>query len=459
MNFTSIKELTQSCPKVERINAHSHVRGLGLDNDLAVIAKSSEGLVGQERARRALGLVAALAREGQIAGRAILLSGPPGSGKTAMARALAQSLDDKGVPFVTMSASEVYSKDLSKSEAITQALRKAIAVRIREETEVLEGEVVELQIDKSTVSGNKVGKLTIKTTEMETVFELGNKMIDSLIKEKVTAGDVVCIDRASGKITKIGRSFSRSRDYDALASSTKFVQCPDGEIQKRKTVEHTVSLHEIDVINSRAQGFLALFSGDSGEVKAEVRDQIDSKISEWREEGKAVLVAGLLFIDEVHVLDMECFAFLARALEAPNAPLVVMASNRGMTHVRDPQLPKENQEVTPHGIPSDLLDRLVIVSLDPLGETEMREVINLRAREEDVQLSTEALSALAKISKETSLRYACNLISLSDLIRTRSNSGSEVTFPNVQRAFKLFVDEKRSSEFLSKSSSQVSPVQ
>lgn len=45
---------------------------------------------------------------------------------------------------------------------------------------------------------------------------------------------------------------------------TKFVQCPEGELQKRKEVVHTVSLHEIDVINSRSQGFLALFSGDTG---------------------------------------------------------------------------------------------------------------------------------------------------------------------------------------------------
>ena len=44
---------------------------------------------------------------------------------------------------------------------------------------------------------------------------------------------------------------------------TKFVQCPEGELQKRKEVVHTVTLHEIDVINSRSQGFLALFSGRS----------------------------------------------------------------------------------------------------------------------------------------------------------------------------------------------------
>jgi DNA helicase TIP49 (TBP-interacting protein) len=42
---------------------------------------------------------------------------------------------------------------------------------------------------------------------------------------------------------------------------TRFVQCPEGELQKRKEVVHTVTLHEIDVINSRTQGFLALFSG------------------------------------------------------------------------------------------------------------------------------------------------------------------------------------------------------
>lgn len=33
-----------------------------------------------------------------------------------------------------------------------------------------------------------MGKLTLKTTEMETIYDLGNKMIDSLSKDKVQAG-------------------------------------------------------------------------------------------------------------------------------------------------------------------------------------------------------------------------------------------------------------------------------
>lgn len=49
--------------------------------------------------------------------------------------------------------------------------------------------------------------------------------------------------------------------YNFLGTTTRFVQCPEGELQKRKEVVHTVTLHEIDVINSRTHGFLALFSG------------------------------------------------------------------------------------------------------------------------------------------------------------------------------------------------------
>lgn len=147
---------------------------------------------------------------------------------------------------------------------------------------------------------------------METIYDLGTKMIDSLTKEKVLAGDVIAIDKTSGKVTKLGRSFARSRDYDAMGADvcasppssitleltgvslqTKFVQCPEGEIQKRKEVVHTVSLHEIDVINSRTQGFLALFAGDTGEIKPELRNQINTKVAEWREEGKAEIIPGV----------------------------------------------------------------------------------------------------------------------------------------------------------------------
>lgn len=53
------------------------------------------------------------------------------------------------VPFTMISASEVFSLEMSKTEALTQAFRKSIGVRINEESEIIEGEVVEIQIDRS----------------------------------------------------------------------------------------------------------------------------------------------------------------------------------------------------------------------------------------------------------------------------------------------------------------------
>merc|ERR1712216_496446 len=266
-------------------------------------------------------------------------------------------------------------------------------------------------------------------------------MIDALQEEKVSSGDVITIDKATGKISKLGRSFTRSRDFDAMGAMTKFVQCPEGELQKRKEVVHTVSLHEIDVINSRQQGFLALFAGDTGEIKAEVREQIDTKVAEWREEGKAEIVPGVLFIDEVHMLDIECFSFLNRALENDMAPVLVVATNRGITKIRG------TNYKSPHGLPVDLLDRLLIVTTQPYTERELRLILDIRCEEEDVEMSEDAKDLLCKIGHETSLRYSIHLITTSHLVCTK-RQGTEVSIADIKKVYTLFMDLKRSVKML-----------
>lgn len=424
---------------MERIGAHSHIRGLGLDDNLEP-RQVSQGMVGQAKARKAAGVILKMIQEGKIAGRAILMAGPPSTGKTAIAMGMAQSLG-ADVPFTMIAASEIFSLEMGKTEALTQAFRKSIGVRIKEESEIIEGEIVEIQIDRSVTGGSKTGKLTMKTTDMETIYDLGNKMIDALNKEKVTAGDVITIDKASGKISKLGRSYTRARDYDAIGPDTKFVQCPEGEIQSRKEVVHTVSLHEIDVINSRTQGFLALFSGDTGEIKSEVRDQINTKVGEWREEGKAEIVPGVLFVDEVHMLDIECFSFLNRALEDDLAPIVIMASNRGITTIRG------TKYKAPHGIPLDFLDRLLIISTSAYSEDEIKEILRIRCQEEDVEMTDEGAAILTKIGIETSLRYAIHIITAANLV-AKKRKATQVDVKDVRRVYGLFLDEKRSVQYL-----------
>lgn len=283
---------------------------------------------------------------------------------------------------------------------------------------------------------------------METIYDMGTKMIDAMSKERVMAGDVISIDKSSGKITKLGRSYTRSRDYDAMGADTKFVQCPDGELQKRKEVVHTVSLHEIDVINSRSQGFLALFSGDTGEIRSEVRDQINVKIGEWKEEGKAEIVPGVLFIDEVHMLDIECFSYINRALEDELAPIVIMASNRGHTRIRG------TSYRSPHGLPLDFLDRVVIVSTHAYTFDEIKQILAIRAQEEEVDLSPDALLLLTKVGQEAGLRYASNLIITSSLVSNKRKAKA-VDTDDVERSYRLFFDPTRSVQFVAKQNTRL----
>uniref|UniRef100_A0A915MAB6 RuvB-like helicase n=1 Tax=Meloidogyne javanica TaxID=6303 RepID=A0A915MAB6_MELJA len=428
--------------KIERIGAHSHITGLGLKENYEP-HDIANGMVGQHSARKAAGLIVKMIKDGHIAGRALLIVGNPGTGKTAVAMAISKSVGED-TPFVSISASEVYSMDISKTEALTQAFRKSIGIRIKEETEVLKGEVVQVEIDRpATGVGPKVGKLTLKTTDMEAIYDIGNKMTESLIKERVTSGDVIQIDKATGKITKIGRSISKSKDYDALGPQVKLVPCPSGEIQSRMEIVNTISLHDIDTINSRSHGYMAVFSGDTGEIRGEVREQINKKVIEWREENKAQIIPGVLFVDEVHMLDLECFSFLNRYIESDLSPILVMATNRGITNIRGTSLG------SPHGIPLDLLDRCLIIRTVKYTEQEIREILRIRSSDELIEMDPDGLDFLVSVAGKTSLRYCMQLISTADIIRQR-RKGEQVDKSDVDKAYQLFSDMGRCKEEMEK---------
>lgn len=64
------------------------------------------------------------------------------------------------------------------------------------------------------------------------------------------------------------------------------------------------------------------------------------------------------------MLDIECFSFLNRALESSQVPIVIMATNRGITRIRG------TDYKAPHGIPLDLLDRTLIIPTYPYNNEE-----------------------------------------------------------------------------------------
>ena len=132
------------------------------------------------------------------------------------------------------------------------------------------------------------------------------------------------------------------------------------------------------------------------------------------------------------MLDIECFSFLNRALETELAPLVVMASNRGQTRIRGTRF------TSPHGLPIDLLDRILIISTKPYSEDEIKQILSIRAQEEDVNLKQEALEVLARMAMETSLRYTINLITTAHLA-ARRRKADEVDVADVRRVYSMYI--------------------
>ncbi|XP_002158005.1 ruvB-like 1 [Hydra vulgaris] len=443
-------EEVQSTTKTQRIAAHSHVKGLGLNEDGAAISIAS-GLVGQENAREACGIVVELIKCKKMAGRAILLAGPPGTGKTALALAIAQELGPK-VPFCPMVGSEVYSTEVKKTEVLMENFRRAIGLRIKETKEVYEGEVTELTPFETenplggygkTISHIIIGLKTAKGTKQ---LKLDPSIYESLQKEKVETGDVIYIEANSGSVKRLGRSDAFATEFDLEAE--EYVPLPKGDVHKKKEIVQDVTLHDLDIANARPQGGQDILSmmgqlmkPKKTEITDKLRKEINKVVNKYIDQGVAELVPGVLFIDEVHMLDIECFTYLHKALESSLSPIVIFATNRGTCTIRGTDVR------SPHGMPLDLLDRVMIIRTMPYSQDEMRQILKIRTQIEGISVDEESIVELASIGNKSTLRYAVQFLTPASVLAS-INGQESVTIAEVNEINELFYDAKSSAKLL-----------
>ena len=427
---------------------HSHITGLGLDEKGRAL-KVAGGLVGQEEAREAAGIIVRMIKEGKMSGKGILLAGPPGTGKTAIAIAIARELGED-TPFVAINASEVYSLEKKKTEVLMQALRRAMGIRVRERRRVIEGVVTELKYLKRRTPFHPYpviggARITLETRDDSRTFSAGPEIAEQLASLNVRKGDVIMIDAETGAVRKLGKSKEKSGKVFDIGVE-RLVEVPGGPVEKTKEVVRVFTFHDIDVSMAAQRivfsGILGLFETER-EISDEVRKRTNELVKKMLDERKAELVPGVMFIDDAHLLDLESYAFITKAMESEFSPLIILATNRGVTTIRGTDVK------SPHGMPRDLLDRLLIITTRPYTEEEIREIIRIRAEEEDVPLTDEALNLLTKIGHERSLRYAIQLLEPSRVV-AEARGSVKVEEQDVRRAQSLFADLKRSIESIKK---------
>jgi len=443
-------EEVKSTTRAQRVATHSHIKGLGLNEDGSA-AEVAAGLVGQEKAREACGVVVELIRSKKMAGRALLLAGAPGTGKTALALALAHELGPK-VPFCPMVGSEVFSSEVKKTEVLMENFRRAIGLRIKETKEVYEGEVTELTPEEMENPLGGYGKtvshliIGLKTTKGTKQLKLDPSIYEAIQKEKITPGDVIYIEANSGAVKRVGRSDAYATEFDLEAE--EYVPLPKGDVHKKKEVVQDVTLHDLDLANAKPQGGQDLVSmmgqmmkPKKTEITEKLRSEINKVVNKYIDQGIAELVPGVLFIDEVHMLDIECFTYLNRALESTLAPIVIFATNRGMCTVRGTEV------VAPHGIPVDLLDRLMIIRTMPYALQEIVQILAIRSQIEGLTVEEEAFAYLGEIGVRSTLRYAVQLLTPAKVLVTTSGRES-ITKEDIEEIDSLFYDAKASAKLL-----------
>lgn len=413
--------------------AHSHISGLGVDRAMNI--SNEAGLFGMEKARKAASLFTDMIINKKIAGKALLIGGKSGSGKTALAVGISKELGSR-VPFVRMTGGEVYSSTIRKTEILQQAIRRATSIRIREIKHVYEGEVIDIKIEekedplnnyRKTVSNVYVSLRSMKRTERLT---LNPMLSQEILRQKIMVGDVIYIEPEENIIKKIGRSDSYASEFDI--ESDKYVPLPKGDIFTKKEVLQEMSLHEIDVANMKPRGedipsiISQIQNTGRIEITSKLREEVDHKINSQLSTGAAEITPGVLFIDESHMLDMDCYSFLSTLLDQPTCPVIILATNKEKA-----QIPG-SEEIGEFAMPELFLNRLFIVRTEPVSQLDTQKIIDQKIKTEKIKISEDGLEVLYKIANETTLRFAFGLLPLAALL------SEKITAESIKEISKMF---------------------
>ncbi len=341
---------------------------------------------------------------------------------------------------------------------------------MRETKEVYEGEVTELTPEESdnplggygkTISHLLIGLKSYKGTKK---LRLDPSIYEAIQKERVVVGDVIYIEANTGACKRVGRSDAYATEFDLEAE--EYVPIPKGEVHKKKEIVQDVTLHDLDIANARPQGGQDIMSmmgqlmkPKKTEITDKLREEINKVVSRYIDQGVAELVPGVLFIDEVrnfvvqrrsdtdslakvHMLDIECFTYLNRALETPISPIVILASNRGKCTIRGTE-----DVIAAHGIPPDLLARILIIPTNTYSPDEVKHIVRLRTKTEGLAITEAALDKVAEHGVKVSLRYALQLLTPANIL-ARVNQKKEIDVEDVAECEDLFIDARRSASIV-----------
>ena len=103
--------------------------------------------------------------------------------------------------------------------------------------------------------------------------------------------------------------------------------------------------------------------------------------------------------------------------------------------------------IAPHGIPVDLLDRLMIIRTMPYALQEIVQILSIRSQIEGLTVEEEAFAFLGEIGVRSTLRYAVQLLTPAKVV-VNTNGREEIGKEDIEEIDSLFYDAKSSAKLL-----------
>ena len=118
---------------------------------------------------------------------------------------------------------------------------------------------------------------------------------------------------------------------------------------------------------------------------------------------------------------------------------MILASNRGKCTIRGTE-----DLVAAHGIPPDLLARLLIIPTHAYDPEEVKTIVRLRTKTENLAITEPALEQVAQHGVKVSLRYALQLLTPASIL-SKVGGRKEIDVQDVAECQELFIDARRSA--------------
>ena len=168
-----------------------------------------------------------------------------------------------------------------------------------------------------------------------------------------------------------------------------------------ENVETTMSIDELDTINYKENGVDYLYTSQL--INEEIQVEVDRKINKWIKEGKAILLRGVLIIEDCEKLPLEIIQKIQNFSTFSYCPLLFLIFNESKSKTFDKGISLNFNFYTENEI-SEIIKRMTGVS----NESEI-EILNKMAKANGLAFAYKFMNSVEYPFSQSSLKKITNL--------------------------------------------------